>query len=88
MARTAKERGRTPTVIEFDTDILERLRIDARSDQRSVGYLVRQIVNLHYVEIDDPGDKHPDRKHFDPVFGRMNTSWRQRHEEEKKDSVE
>jgi hypothetical protein len=69
MARTAKDRGRIPVCIEFDVHVLERLRADAAADQRAVAYWVRQIVNLHYAEIDDPGGKH-----FDPVLGRTSPS--------------
>ena len=50
--RTPADRGRSAIVIEFDTPVLERLRLDAKADQRSVGYLVRQIIGLHYAEID------------------------------------
>jgi hypothetical protein len=57
MPKTSKERGRTPTVIEFDTSVLERLRREARAQQRSVAFLVRRIVKLYYNAIDAPDDE-------------------------------
>jgi hypothetical protein len=58
MVRTSKERGYTPIAIEFKTEVLNRLRQDARADQRSVAFLVRQIVDLHYAEIDAGRGEH------------------------------
>lgn len=71
MAKTAKDRGRVPVCIEFDERVIQRLRADAAADQRSVAYWVRQIVNLHYAEIDDPGGYHSD-----PVSGRTHPSFK------------
>jgi len=52
MPKTSKERGRTPTVIEFDTPVLDRLRREAKAEQRSVAFLVRKIVKLYFHAID------------------------------------
>ena len=61
MAKTSQERGRTPTVIEFDTPMLERLRREARADQRSVAFLVRKIVKLYFGAIDAQAQEARDR---------------------------
>jgi hypothetical protein len=52
MVKTSKERGFTPVCIEFKTHVLDRLRMDAQAEQRSVAFLVRRIVDQHYYEID------------------------------------
>jgi hypothetical protein len=58
MVKTSKERGYTPIAIEFRTETLDRLRADARGEQRSVAFLVRRIVAQHYAEIDAGRGEH------------------------------
>ncbi|HXP67864.1 MAG TPA: hypothetical protein VOA88_01155 [Candidatus Dormibacteraeota bacterium] len=58
MSRTPKERGFEVLTIEFKPAVLERLRMDAAAEERSVGYLVRRIVDQHYYEIDQGRGDH------------------------------